>query len=184
MILGINTAESVHELCLVKDTAVLAEASWAANRDDIDRLVPTLQQLLGQAGQPKEAITAIFVVCGPGSFTAVRTGVAFANALAEGLGVPLHALRTFELLEYKWQGPGEAHIVLPAGRKELALWQQGNYEFKPEAEVPPMNPEHFKSLGTVLAEGLTNELEAQSLVEVFYMRDPNITLSSNPWKKA
>ena len=105
MILGINTAQTVHELALIdssKEPAVLiTEKTWTDGRRDVEDLVPFLNTLLEEHGLSKKDITQIVVVRGPGSFTSLRTGVAFANALAEGLGAQLFSLDTFELLRRK-----------------------------------------------------------------------------------
>ncbi|MFH0881583.1 MAG: tRNA (adenosine(37)-N6)-threonylcarbamoyltransferase complex dimerization subunit type 1 TsaB [bacterium] len=45
-----------------------------------------------------ESIDAVAVVVGPGGFTGLRVGVAFASGLAEALGVPVVPISTYERL--------------------------------------------------------------------------------------
>lgn len=47
---------------------------------------------LSQAGVTTDNLTEIQVATGPGSFTGIRVGVAYAQALAIGLGIPLNGL--------------------------------------------------------------------------------------------
>jgi tRNA threonylcarbamoyladenosine biosynthesis protein TsaB len=59
-------------------------------------LVPTIQQLLRQAGLAPTDLGAIGVGLGPGSFTGLRIGLTAAKTLAYALGLPLAGLDSFE----------------------------------------------------------------------------------------
>ncbi len=125
MILGINTAQKLHELALVatssKPSILLAEKIWIDERRDVEDLVPFLRQLLEEHGLSKKDITDIVVVRGPGSFTSLRTGVAFANALAEGLDAKLYSLDTFELLRRKAATANPTLVILHAGGLDVGV---------------------------------------------------------------
>lgn len=58
-------------------------------------LLKTIDSLLDKEnkGRRKRKIKKIFAVAGPGQFSSVRIGVATANALAFGWGVPVFGLR-------------------------------------------------------------------------------------------
>jgi hypothetical protein len=58
-------------------------------RTNETELIPLLEEVLKEAGWAKADIERIACNLGPGGFTSVRNGVAFANALADGLGVLL-----------------------------------------------------------------------------------------------
>jgi tRNA threonylcarbamoyladenosine biosynthesis protein TsaB len=61
-------------------------------------LLPALAGLLERADTSWDAVTAIAVGVGPGTFTGLRIGVATARALAQGLGVALHPVSSLEAL--------------------------------------------------------------------------------------
>lgn len=61
-------------------------------------LLPVLAELLERAGTGWDAVRAIAVGVGPGTFTGLRIGVATARGLAQGLGVPLHPVSSLEAL--------------------------------------------------------------------------------------
>ena len=93
MILALNTAQLQHELALLNENPsnpgeyeLLAQKIWLDEHQDVDYLVPFVQGLLEETGLNKSAITDVVVVKGPAPFTSLRMGIAFANALAEGLG--------------------------------------------------------------------------------------------------
>ncbi len=131
MILAINTAQPVHEMALLRanpanpgELELVSEKSWADDRYDVDNLVPFLQKMLEEAGLEKSDITDVVVVKGPGSFTSLRTGVAFANALAEGLHAKLYALTTFALLRRKAALTDPTLVLLSAGRLDVGVQHQ------------------------------------------------------------
>ncbi len=213
MILGINTAQATHELALLDQGSLLLERRWLSEKKEVEGLVPLLQEMLDEVGKNKTEITQIVVVKGPGSFSSTRTGVVFANALAEGLGAQLYSLDTFELLVKKAALSKGILPLLFAGGVDAALKAEGEIfigslatllapfshaAFQVVAELPDaLNKElhsiclekswtqihELKTLGQVL---LTSDLEdwkVQDVVEVAYLRKPFITPSSNRWKQ-
>lgn len=59
-----------------------------ASRDHIRRLVPLLDQVLGQAGRSKSELDAIAYTAGPGLAGALLVGASFVAGLAMSLGIP------------------------------------------------------------------------------------------------
>ena len=86
LILGINTVADACEAALVRDGAVIAERAEPMNQGHDARLAPVVEQLMRDAGIPFGDLHRVAVVVGPGSFTGVRVGVAFA-ALAREAGL-------------------------------------------------------------------------------------------------
>ncbi len=137
MILAINTAQQIHELALIdsssKPPEILAELSWPNNKNDVEELVPKLQKMLADLGLEKSEITEVLVVTGPGPYTAIRTGVTFANALAEGLNAKLYIIDTFELLKRK------AAITHAAERSVLSITNAGGLDVAVNNKVGPLS---------------------------------------------
>ncbi len=73
----------------MQETMVLAEISFGGGRSHASHLLPAADVTLRQAAVEREALTAIAVCNGPGSFTGLRIGLSFAKGLAESLGTPL-----------------------------------------------------------------------------------------------
>lgn len=120
MILAINTAQRVHEIALIDGDKILLEKSWDDSKDDVEKLTPILKAMLEEIGMDKNEIKSILVVSGPGSFTSLRTGVAFANALASALPAKLYAIDTFELLRRK-TALDSVLVILNAGGLDVAV---------------------------------------------------------------
>lgn len=64
-------------------------------------LLPTLEGLLRDAGSSPEAVTAIAVGIGPGSYTGLRVGIATALGLARGTGARVIGIPSLEALAWE-----------------------------------------------------------------------------------
>lgn len=92
MILYIDTTNLENALIRLvqNDGRSIEEKEFASGRELNKRLLPEIESLLRERGFDKTDLTGIVVVLGPGSFTAVRIGVAVANALAFALKIPVN----------------------------------------------------------------------------------------------
>ncbi|MFQ6778396.1 MAG: tRNA (adenosine(37)-N6)-threonylcarbamoyltransferase complex dimerization subunit type 1 TsaB [Alphaproteobacteria bacterium] len=67
-------------------------------------------------------LTAIAVVVGPGSFTGIRLGIAYAKGIALGLNIPVISINAFEL--YLAEFP-DAFVAIDSGRGDFFVAAQG-----------------------------------------------------------
>jgi tRNA threonylcarbamoyl adenosine modification protein YeaZ len=161
MILAINTAQHAHELALIDGDELLAEEIWPGSRDDIERLVPTLESMLEDLGLDRKEITDVLVVHGPGPYTAVRMGVSFANGIAEGLGAQLHSLSTFDCMIRKVASPDKVLALLFAGGMHAALHFDGETKID---SLSTLLAEHAHENTKVVAElNETQSIELHSI---------------------
>lgn len=61
-------------------------------------------------------LTAVGVIVGPGSFTGIRMGIAYAKGLGIGLNIPVVPVNLFEL--YLYETPG-AFVAIDSGRGDF-----------------------------------------------------------------
>jgi len=104
-VLGIDTATAVGSLALVRDGEVLGaetilEEAAGASAEHSAELGPALDRLLKGCGVELRDVEGIGVGLGPGSYTGLRVGVAFAKGLEFGLRVPLAGVPSFEAMAY------------------------------------------------------------------------------------
>lgn len=90
MLLALDTATTTASLALYDLAAnrLLSEYTWEARRRQTQDLLVTAQQMLAQIGESAQAITALAVTTGPGSFTGVRIGISTVKGI--GIGLPTH----------------------------------------------------------------------------------------------
>jgi len=108
LILSIDTSGRAGSLSLGADTvasgddassecALLGTVALEAGEMEATILLK-LESLLKDHGRTKRQLTGVVVVCGPGSFTGLRVGIACAKALVEALQIPLVAVTTLEAM--------------------------------------------------------------------------------------
>ena len=79
--------------------------------------LPTaVESFLTECGATWRDITAIGVVIGPGSFTGIRMGIAYAKGIAMGLNIPVVGLSAFDL--YHAATP-DAFVAIDSGRGDF-----------------------------------------------------------------
>lgn len=125
IVLGFHTAGPACELAIVRDSEILHEESAAMLRGQDARLPGLTQELLANAGLTLDAIDRFAVTTGPGSFTGIRVGVAFARGLALVTGKPCLGITTLEAALPAGQ-QGSAIVVLPAQKRppDITYWAQ------------------------------------------------------------
>lgn len=110
MILVLNTSSSGLEFVLGnKHKAVATEKQSVA-------LPEQTGLFLDECGVQWCDLTAIAVVVGPGSFTGIRLGIAYAKGLALGLNIPVVPINAFEL--YLDEYP-DAFVAIDSGRGDF-----------------------------------------------------------------
>lgn len=116
LILGINTVADACEAALVRDGVIVAEHSEPMNQGHDARLAPVVETLMKQAGVVFADLGRVAIVVGPGSFTGVRVGVAFARGLSLSLDIPAVGVTSLEAIDGL---PRDGHVLalLPAKRR-------------------------------------------------------------------
>lgn len=124
-ILAINTAAAACDLAIVDDDRVLAEWREDMARGQDARLPGAVQDMLAGAGLGLADIDRIGVVCGPGSFTGVRIGVAFARGLSLTLGIDCVGVSSLEAsLPEGTEAPHRVALIARRRPPDISFWTQ------------------------------------------------------------
>lgn len=119
--LGIDTASQVIALAILDGERVLAERRWRIETTASRELLAGIEAVLADASLGRDAIDAIAVDVGPGAYTGLRTGVATAQGLALGLGIPLAGVARLEADAFPHLAPGVPVVAVhDAGRSGVA----------------------------------------------------------------
>jgi tRNA threonylcarbamoyl adenosine modification protein YeaZ len=90
MIIAIDTASTDVSIALTAlDGAVIHSDGWSAGPRQSHELLPRLMAVLERHGVALDAVSALAVGIGPGSFTGLRVGMSIAKGLAFVLGRPI-----------------------------------------------------------------------------------------------
>lgn len=124
-ILALDTATLVSSVALATRDKLLAELTIQTRKTHSEQLMPHIEQILALAGVSKDALEAVAVSIGPGSFTGLRIGLATAKALAYALRVELIGVPTLDALAFGCPVPGvvfAATMDAQKGNIYLALY--------------------------------------------------------------
>ena len=130
MLLAIDTSTAQIGLALYDGTSVPGEFVWHSGLHHTQELAPALAELLRLVGIKMNAVTALGVALGPGSFTSLRVGLAFVKGLVLAGHIPVVGISTLDVvaagvpLSEPSESSGQRRrlaAVVQAGRGRLAV---------------------------------------------------------------
>ncbi|MAK83365.1 tRNA (adenosine(37)-N6)-threonylcarbamoyltransferase complex dimerization subunit type 1 TsaB [Phenylobacterium sp.] len=98
MVLALDTCLDACSLAVLDGGAVRAQASHPMGRGHQEAIAPLAQTVMAQAGLAFSELERIGVTIGPGSFTGLRVGLAFAKGLGAALSIPVVGIGTLAAL--------------------------------------------------------------------------------------
>lgn len=125
IVLGIHTASQACDLAIWRDGEVIAEVCEPMVRGQDARLPGLTKSLLDTAGCSFSDVSRYAVVTGPGSFTGIRVGVAFARGLSLATSAPCVGVTSLEAALPAGQ-QGSAIVALSAQKRppDITFWAQ------------------------------------------------------------
>ncbi len=124
IVLALDTALEACSVAVVQDGRPLAKRSEPMLRGHQERLAPMVAEVMAEAGMAFGALDRIAVTIGPGSFTGLRVGLAFAKAMSLALDIPCLGVGTLEALAAStpgWEAKPLLLAVLDARREHVYL---------------------------------------------------------------
>ncbi|MEO8902764.1 MAG: tRNA (adenosine(37)-N6)-threonylcarbamoyltransferase complex dimerization subunit type 1 TsaB [Polyangiaceae bacterium] len=120
-ILAVETSSRRGSVALLEGQRVIASLEHEQPNSHAERLLGMVEQLLTEAGWPKSSLDRLGVGVGPGSFTGLRVGIAFAEGLSVGLDRPLIGVGSLWAMAFGAlaERPGPCCALLDARREEL-----------------------------------------------------------------
>lgn len=119
MILSIDTCLGASSVAIVAGERVLATRSEPMTRGHQERIGMIARDAAAEAGVAFADLTRIAVTVGPGSFTGLRVGLAFAKGLATALSIPCVGVTTLEAMAHG--GEGFVAAVLDARMEQVYI---------------------------------------------------------------
>jgi tRNA threonylcarbamoyladenosine biosynthesis protein TsaB len=88
-VLGIETSSARGSVALIEGSISVCALDHERANAHGESILPLIEEALARAGWNRTQLDRIAVGAGPGSFTGLRVGIAIAQGLSEGLGIPL-----------------------------------------------------------------------------------------------
>jgi tRNA threonylcarbamoyladenosine biosynthesis protein TsaB len=178
-ILIIDTGGAIGSVALADsecESAVVARVTLPG-RSASERLVATIKELTGQPGLGLDALGAVAVVNGPGSFTGVRVGLSAAKGLCEALALPLIAISRLAVLA-EMAKASRVVALLDAGRGEFYL---GEYSGGVRVREALVDLERVLASGKVAETVVTCEAAVAQAVAALAPRLVSEPSAENAW---
>lgn len=158
LILALDTALETCSAALVRGGQVLAARSEPMARGHQERLAPLVDELAREAGIAFAEVDRIGATRGPGSFTGLRVGLAFAKGLGFALGRPVIGIGTLQALAAATPGAAAAVIDARRGQIYVQAFRDGAPLNPPEAltveeaaaRLAPVHPVRLVGPGAAL----------------------------------
>ena len=170
MLLAIDTSTAQVGLALCDDSRVGAESIWYSRQHHTVEVAPALVDLLKRCAVTMADVDALAVAIGPGSFTALRVGLALVKGLALPHKLPVVGIPTLDVLA-AGNPPSKMRLaaVLRAGRGRIAVgWYRSlgsgrDRKSSPgSSPSPAWRPEGAAEVTT--AEALANAISEPTIV--------------------
>lgn len=133
LILALDTCLPACSVAVLDGNVVLTSASESMMKGHQERLATMVREVMAKAGLGFGALDRIGVTVGPGSFTGLRVGVAFAKGLSAALGKPCVGVGTLEALA--GERPGLTVAAIDARREQVYVqaFRDGEPLMEPQA---------------------------------------------------
>lgn len=136
MLLAVDTSTAQIGLGLFDGVNVAAESVWYSQQHHTVELAPALAELLRRAGVAMADVEAVGVAIGPGSFTALRVGLAFVKGLALARKLAMVGIPTLDIVAAAQPASKLPLVaVLQAGRGRIAAAHYSHVESPLPGEV-------------------------------------------------
>lgn len=134
-VLIVDTALGACSAAVVEDGRLLGLRSELMTKGHQERLAGMVRDAVAEAGGDFGALDRIGVTVGPGSFTGLRVGMAFAQGLGAALDRPVVGLSTLDALAASIEPSGLVAAVIDARRGQVyaRLFRDGAALGEPEA---------------------------------------------------
>ncbi|MBK8021678.1 MAG: tRNA (adenosine(37)-N6)-threonylcarbamoyltransferase complex dimerization subunit type 1 TsaB [Chloroflexi bacterium] len=139
MLLALDTATQMVSIALHNGDQIVAEHTWHSPNQHTRQIPPAVRAILKDSRTPLDALTAVVVAAGPGSYTGLRVGMGFAKGVAGAAGLPLIGVSTLDIVATATpQCSGALIVTLQAGRSRISVaryqWRKGEWKARGDAE--------------------------------------------------
>ena len=172
--LAIDTSTSRTSVAIIEDGSIL----WSGHRDGATEHGPALPSLV-QEGIRGFVIDEVVIGMGPGPFTGLRVGIAFAQSFALARGISVRGVCSLDAIAAQ-VNEKDFIVTVDARRKEVywARYKDGVRIGEPAVSFPadvsgaPIHPDLYPDMKALVA--LTG-----NIIEPMYLRRPDAVATAD-----
>ena len=172
--LAIDTSTSRTSVAIIEDGSIL----WSGHRDGATEHGPALPSLV-QEGIKGFAINEVVVGMGPGPFTGLRVGIAFAQSFALARGISVRGVCSLDAIAAQ-VNEKDFIVTVDARRKEVywARYKDGVRVGEPAVSFPadvsgaPIHADLFPDMKALVA-------LIENITEPMYLRRPDAVATAD-----
>ena len=172
--LAIDTSTSRTSVAIIEDGSIL----WSGHRDGATEHGPALPSLV-QEGIRGFVIDEVVVGMGPGPFTGLRVGIAFAQSFALARGISVRGVCSLDAIAAQ-VNEKDFIVTVDARRKEVywARYKDGVRVGEPAVNFPadvagaPIHPDLYPDMKALVA-------LAENITEPMYLRRPDAVATAD-----
>ena len=135
MILGIETSSSLTSVAIAHEGRVVVKNSLPGSVSHSESLAQLVRNLMLDGGIEPSALSAIVIGRGPGSFTGLRIGFAFAKGLALSLRIPLCPVSSLAGLVWGARRAGSLVSAVRDARRGEVFFEKYSHEASGRLEL-------------------------------------------------
>jgi tRNA threonylcarbamoyladenosine biosynthesis protein TsaB len=132
MILALDTSTMNGSLALAREEELLCEINFKVPRSYSNVLVPVIDELLKAYQLRLNDLNALVIGLGPGSFTALRVGLATVKGLAYSSGLPVVGIASLDALA--WGVWASARLICPIIDAKKDEVYSANYRYNKDKQ--------------------------------------------------
>lgn len=172
--LAIDTSTSRTSVAIIEDEVIL----WSGHRDGATEHGPALPSLVQEAIKGF-TINEVVVGMGPGPFTGLRVGIAFAQSFALARGISVRGVCSLDAIAAQ-VNEKDFIVTVDARRKEVywARYKDGVRVGEPAVSFPadvsgaPIHPDLYPEMKALVA-------LAGNIIEPMYLRRPDAVATAD-----
>lgn len=130
-ILSIDTASDLCTVAVLEDTNCIKEIIVNDARNHSEKIMPVIEQVLGETNLGLKDINLFVCDKGPGSFTGIRIGIGTVLAFRDTLNIPCVGISSLEALAYNIKKDGLICSLIDAKNNNIyfGLFKLENNEY-------------------------------------------------------
>lgn len=149
LLLAIESSGLVASIALMTEDKLIGEYTTNFKKTHSQTLLPMMDEVVRMTGISLDAVDAIVISGGPGSFTGLRIGAATAKGLGLALDKPLVNVPTVDALAYNLYGTNQTICPIMDARRQQVY--TGLYTFEGDS-FRVLCPQKAVSIGDIVEE--------------------------------